>query len=696
MAYDTLHSSAPSNDGDLTSSNVRRVEANPSHPLATTVYFPDSYDEFVSKTNDRGGAVLVEDEVHALSEILTGDSYNNSLYLYHKPRFQTSITVSDGVITNGTDYEHGVVYFSTLPTGDVTVQYFAEPDKVYGEHLTVIEAAIHKIQSVLGAGQTTGEGMKNAEFWVDDTTPNLNNRMPNAISMREIPRDISIKSAPGESHEIGFGNGADTVLVDAATTLFKSSTGDSVVTFGISTGDEVHIAGSEYVDGEVYIGDTTTSAWTGISASTVTGFQTTGEPYVDGSIKLAVHGSAVFYGNIYTLGTIVTVNTTRNVSVDVREEDLEVANKLTVGGDAILGDSTSRRLYVGGTAVITGGADIVGAGNKNLRVNRSIEMVDGTLGGVYTQGLVDGLDCSYIERVRKHIRSDFKYGFPNFGLRTALYSGTTTSAGTSAQLIDSGASTMASALPGGTYFTGRFNEGDYVAVITNGSGAGQHIPVKSFSGSAPYTWTLSRNISGIASTGVGVTYQIYHENGLGNFVQAASGLNVTIKGSTTFPLVATWNGVVKVLTSDYTLALPANTTSYIYMSMGGGANNIDQDEPVFQSSTSNVMDDKSVLIAKAVTNGSAVTSVVCYSLNGAHDTGWVKFDSAASGNVLQAGNDWTVNLRLGNTRRRYGVTVRGWIAGTSASAPDVSTMVELPMDSTVYVKAIAEDRKSVV
>jgi hypothetical protein len=642
-------------------------------------------------------AVVVSDEIHKISDILTGNPYNNSLYLNHRPRFQTAITVSAGTITAGTDYEHGVVYFSTLPTGDFTVQYMSEPDKYYGEYINTVQAAIHNLERVVGASSGGDEGFRQAEFMLNSKSAAMGSKLPNAINVRAISQDFEIRSTTdpvspnGMEHTITLGNGIDTVRFDADTILALSSTGLTNIRLGDETGDRVYISDRLDVTGITTIGPSGSSKNTSISASLVTGYQATGAPYTANSLALAVHGDEVIYGDLYVHGETITVGGTRNIAVNVYETDLEVANRLIVGGDVRLGTTSSRNVLIGGNLDVTGMFTIRGAGGAPVIIDSSVIFSDGALKGPYSQCKIDTLDPSLVEKVRTSWRSDFRQGYINRGGVTALYSGTTTATGAANELVDSAASGPATALPTGTYFTGKFNEGDYIAVVNAPVVGIQEIPVKSFNATPTYKWTLARNLNYVSYSPTGLTYSIRHKDAHSNYFIMQPGLSIVIAGTAAQPMVGSKNGKVKILTSWHTLALSANQTSYVFMSLLEAVNGIEQDQPTFYTSTSNIEDDWSILVGKVVTNGTGVTSVVSYQANGKLDTTWTKFDTVASGNVKQAGTDWSIDMRVGNTKRRYEMDVEGWIAADSAGVPDVATMVKLPMDSTIYTKAVADE-----
>jgi hypothetical protein len=690
MPYRTISDFAPSNLTGVSSAYITRIPHNPYHPLSTTIGYPDQYDELVSKIDEQMTPSLVEDEDWAVADILTG---NWALYLNHRPRYQTEISVSSGVV-GLKDYEHGIIYFNELPTGNFTVQYLAEPDKYYAEYLQVVQDVVHKIQWLLGAGPTLNEGIKNAEMFLDTLPAGLQARLPNAIHIRAIDRDIEIRSSTdesspnGTSHRITFGNGDDEVFVDASRFIVHRSilSGPDPtyinIRLGDETGDFCSVAGDLDVTGRTVIGTRGTSANTGVPDSAVTGFQATGAPYTGNSLKLAVHGDAVVYGDLHVLGQQISYNVTRNIQVNVFEENLEVGNDLLVQGHTRLGVSTSQHTQISGNLDVTGETTLLGAGGTAVNVDTSIVFHDGALKGPFQQNLVDGLDPSYMELSRPLMRAAYKTHHHNDALRSFLYQGTTTSSSDNDQLIDTSTSSLTGLYPGGTYYPSKFDDGDFYAVVNN-----QRIPIKSFNPSTK-VWTLSRTVDGLSAISSGTGYQIYHRRGHGDFIQAGVGLSVTIRGTSTFPFVGNANGTVKKRTSDYTLAVPASSTVYIFMSTLVGVNGIDQDAPTFFYKTLDIEDDRSVLIGKVVTNGSAPTSIVCYDINAEYDTLWVKFDTSATGNTQAAGSDYTFTPYLGNVKRRMDARVMGLIAPNTGSQPDLTNMAQISFDSSLYVKKV--------
>lgn len=698
MAYQTFSNQAPDNLTGITAALVKVVQHNPKHPNTAVSNYPAEYPKFVSPTNDQMSSILVEDEVHPLADVDTGNQ--NRCFLHHQPVFGATISVSSGTVNSAlTDYEHGIIYFSALPTGQFTVQYQANPDKYYGEFLQAIQDVIHSIVWLLGAGQTLNEGIRNAEVYVDSLPANLQARLPNAIRMNGIPKDIWIRSstdpvAPGGTkHTITLGNGEDTVVVDAKHLLTKRSISGSAMNmrFGDETGDFASFGGGVDITGTVVMGVRGTSKNPTISSSAVQAFELTGAPYVSGTYELAVHGDAVVHGDLWVLGTTTTLNVTRNIQVNVFEEDLEVGNNIFVKGSTRFGASTSQKTQFGGTVEITGGLDVYGAGAAPIRIDTPIIFTNGALKGSFQQTTIDGLDPSYIECVRKYMRSDYRHGWPIDGMRTPLFEGTITYLTGLDLIADTGVpNSITTAFPTGTYYAGKFDHGDFTLIIKTGTNKGERIPIRAFDQSSGQ-WTLTRELDNAYA--VGDQFAVYSErNSLPNFVQAGVGLSVRIQASSVWPLVGWQKGVIKKRGSNYDiLSLPANSTVYIFMTVKNGVNGMDEDEPTFFYSLSNVESDESILLAVAVTGPSSVTSVTCYSINAAYDTLWTKFDTAASGNTLAIGADWTISARMGNQKRASLNTdrVEIFVAPDTAGAPDLTSIKRVDLHSAgFYIKTV--------
>ena len=193
MAYTTHSDSSPENNTSyINQALVNLVPNNPYHPNATTINWPSNYDLFVNKTNDQQVSVNVSDETHEVSEI-TADS---GVYLNHKPRRGTSITATAGAVINSgvIDYNHGIVYFNTLPTSEFTVSYLADPDKYYGEYLTQIQDVLHKLEIWAGAGSVMNEGVRTAEVLINSTNSKVDSKLPHNIHIADLGKDITFQS----------------------------------------------------------------------------------------------------------------------------------------------------------------------------------------------------------------------------------------------------------------------------------------------------------------------------------------------------------------------------------------------------------------------------------------------------------------------------------------------------------------------
>jgi hypothetical protein len=698
MAYTTETPQNPVNQGDLTQGNVQRVEKNPNHPNTAESDYPSKYPSFVRPTNAQMSAVLVEDETHPLSDVDTDN--NNRCFLQHQPVDQTTITVSDGVLNDGlTDWENGIIYFSTLPVGEFTVQYLSNPDKYYGEYLQAIEDVIHMITWLLGAGPTLNEGIKNAEIFLDSLPAGISSRMPNSICIRAIDRDIEIRSsadpgAPtGTSHRITIGNGEDTHHVDVAEFRVKrSADGNVVMLFGDETGDHAYFAGNVDATGIGRFGPAHESANPGISGAAVASYENTGDPYVNETLRLAVHGDAVIYGDLIVFGSTVTLDIVENIQLNVFEENLEVGNDAWIRGSARLGSDTGDTVAIAGDAEITGGLKVLGAGGAPFSVDGSITFTNGDEKGEFEQSLIDGMDPSYWACVQKYLHGQNRHETVFEGFRSPLFEGTISYTTGMDLLTDTGIpGSVSTAYPTGTYYAGKFDDGDFFAVMKTGVSKGERVPVKGFNVSTG-EWTLVRPLEDYS---VGDEFAIVHEgNGAPDFIESGPGLSITVVASDVFPLIGWKKGKLKIRESNYEVAgLPDNSTLYIHMTVEPGVNGIDEDEPTFFYSTSPVPSDWSIPIAKVVTSGGSVSSVLCFALNASYDSLWVLVDSTASGNRIAAGADWTHAIGLGDLRQRMRKTgdARILIAPDSSNAPDKTLIRQTNLYGTgYYIKTLGE------
>jgi len=703
MAYDTFSTKAPVNQSGLTAALIKVVQHNPRHPLTAQSNYPDEYPQFVNPTNDQMTSILVEDEVHPLVDVDTDNS--NRCFLHHKPSFGATISASDGVIdTAMTDYEHGIIYFSTMPVGEFTLQYQADPDKYYGEYLQAVQDVIHCIVWLLGAGQTLNEGIKNAEMFVDSLPADLSARLPHAIKISALDRNLEIRSttdtgAPtGTKHTITLGNGEDTVAIDAEHFLVRRSTLGELLgmRFGDETGDFAQFAGGVDVTGQLVVGVRHQSRNPDIDPSAVLAFETTGDTFTSDKWIASFYGDVFIAGDLFVMGQTVVMDVQRNIQVNVYEDSLEVGNDLNVLGNVAFGVSTSQRAYFSGNVEITGGLKVLGAGAEPVIIDGKVIFTNGAEKGVFEQGTIDGLDPSYIECIRKYLRQSNKHGTAIEGMRTPLFEGTVSYVTGLDLIADTGIpGSIATAYPTGTYYTSKFDDGDYVMLIKTGDQAGARIPIKGYDDTTKQ-WSLARALDGAYAEGD--EFAVFHElNDLPNFVQIGTGLAVVVKASSIWPLLGWQSGVIKKRTSDYEVTgLPANSTVYIFMSTAPGVNGIDEDEPTFfYSDTSDVESDQSILIAKAVTGPGTVTSVTCYAINAAYDTLWTRFETTGSGYSHSIGAEWTIDARMANKKRwwrQLGQVEVYLCPDNGSNGPDLTAVKKLDLHSAgFYLKTIADD-----
>lgn len=607
MTYNTYSDLGPTADTGVSAGDIQVIPHNPRHPDRDPVW-PLKYPELIRPTNDQMSQVTVSDESWLLSDINT--SSNNSLYLHHQPTFQSTITVSDGVLDDAlTDYENGVVYFSVLPTGDFTVGYIANPDKYYGEYLETIHDLLMKITQILGAG--TDAGIANAQLFVNELPAELAAKLPNAIVFSAIDRDITLASstdpgAPGGTkHIFTLGNYEDEF--DFHVPVLRVS---GIVEAGNS-------------------GETTSPSVTDLQ---VTDFIQTGDVYVNQTLKLAVYGDAVVHGDLYTQGTHYTVNGSTTL------------NKSTTHGDTFLGDSTDDTAYVAGDLDVTGGITAYGV-TKDHRFDRSIVFTDGSLRGVTGHvSTVDTLDPSLIEHVRKYYAGDYKRNTVNEAPRYYEIFGLSVDTVVAAnQLKDS---TISSIWTGnvndstGWYYYKKYayDNGWYVG-IHSGPDAGERIPIAGFD-TTTKIWTLTRNLpSGAAASGT--TFRIYHE-GRQQLDFGRSGNNVILYATTAYPTVCNRDGVIKILTQNAQVAMPAVAGwYYIFMNMATAAGSAEESQPTLFYSANPNPSDRAVLLGQAYTNGASVTVGRRIVPNQHFDSGWMRFISGSAAYNRTWSSNWT-------------------------------------------------------
>jgi hypothetical protein len=342
---------------------------------------------------------------------------------------------------------------------------------------------------------------------------------------------------------------------------------------------------------------------------------------------------------------------------------------------------------------VTGGINVLGAGGAPSTFDGSILLTNGSQKGAFEQSLVDGLDPSYWACIQEYLHSGHKHETVFLGERTPLFEGTVSAVGAANILQDTAApASLATAFPTGLYYTGKFADGDFHAILKSGANQGARIPVRDYN-TGTKEWTLARDLA--ETLLVGDQFAIVHEAASAPaFIVAGAGLSVTIRASSVYPLVGWKKGKLKVRTSNYDLSsLPNNSTVYVFMTVEPGVNGIDEDEPTFLYSTSPVPSDWTIPIGKVVTAGGVVSAITCYYPNLAYDTLWVKVDTAASGNTIQAGSDWTLSVALGDIRSRTRKLqdARILVAPDSTNAPDKTQirMTDL-FGSGYYIKTLGE------
>lgn len=600
MAYETLPSNAPSYQADLTAGLIARVHNNPFSPNVERVRWPGRYDEFVRKTNEAMGAVAISDETGQATDILTGSL--NAFYLQHIPQRGTAISVSDGTLDSSlTNWQQGIVFFSAMPTGDeFVVTYLAQPDRYYGEYITVLEDSIHNLQRIMGAGSTKGEGLVNGAFALFSKEANIGARLPHAKALDELDEDVTIGGVT--SVQVQLGNGQDhVVLAGSRLDVRGDALGSSVeMFFGRDTGDSA-----------IFAGDVTAT------------------------------GDLTVLGDLNVTGAIVTGSETREVTTTVAK------TRLISELESILGVSTSAKTYMGGDADVTGEFRHIGIGNKDAKFDRNIQLTDGSIRGTTHEGKIDGLNPSTVELHRRFYRSNYRHGYLMDGYQKGLLTGTSTNTG-AGTLVDSSLSALTGV---SSYFDGKFDDGDYYATIIahpNAAGeVGKRIPIVSFNGSD--TLELSRDLD---ADGPGVQFVVHHRYAEPDVVRVGTGLSVLINADAAITAVGGSYGLYKSRRSaSSVLSLPDDSTVYIFMKLTENTNEIEEDEPTFFYRTHKIESDEDVLLAEVVTAGGSVSEVSNFRLNGRYDSGWTRFSDTGSGDIRALGTDWTLSHLMGSMKR---------------------------------------------
>lgn len=682
MAYTTHSNNSPENNTSYINTGlVSLVSNNPYHPTATTVGWPSNYDLFVNKTNDQQVSVSVGDETHAVAEI-TADS---GLYLNHKPRRGTTIAYNSGVAggaidTNLTDYNHGIVYFSTLPTAEVTLTYLADPDKYYGEYLTQIQDVLHELEIWAGASNTLNEGVRSADILVKNINSKINNKLPNRIHVQGLTTGISFQSLPSDTigNTINLGNSYDTITVNAREfNVFRGTFNDGntsdpiVVTISDHSGDTVNMSGL------VNLSPTGTTRATGISYTALTGALFSSLSGRDGGANdaLRVFGDTFLAGDLFTMGTHHTLNVTTTSEFNVFEDNL------LVKGHSFLGNAPSDQVYISGPTTATGKI----TAKDNIEVTKSISFTNNNGLSVST---VDGLDASYMANRHTYMRPagpDWCGDSVNIcsigttvgtGSTIGGYAGNTTHAAvTSDKLIDTGV-TVQDLFTGTFYYAGRFDDGTWIAEIASGPDIGAKVPVAKWD-STITGWVLSRSLS--TNQNSGVTYNIYNKYFCEPDFVSAAGSNFTISASSTDLVVADIKGIVKVQNAtENSISFDTTTAGKRYLFVSNENSdaplNSLESNPVWYTKDHNVPSDKAILIAEVNIVGGSLeaNSLRAYRPASKFDTTWFKpgdlpAEFSGSANHKKFFHNIGGNYRLGDIR----FTV---LDGGSGTEPDLDNI----------------------
>ena len=699
MAYTTHSDSSPSSGNNTSYINAALaslVPNNPYHPSATAINWPANYDLFVNKTNDQQVSVSVSDETHAVSEIA-----DSGLYLNHKPRRGTTINATAGAVIDSslTDYNHGVIYFSTLPTSEFTVTYLADPDKYYGEYLTQIQDVLHKLEIWAGAGSTMNEGVRTAEVLINSTNSKVDSKLPHNIHIADLGKDITFQSDAADTagNTINLGNSYDIVTVNAKEfnvfrgTFNDGNTGDPItVTISDHSGDTVNMSGL------VNMSPTGITRATGISYAAITGALFTTDSGRDGGDNdaLRVFGDVFIAGDLFTMGNHTVQNVTTTSSFNVFTDNIRVK------GDSYLGDGSVDNVYIAGPTTATGKI----TAKDNIEVAKSISF---TNNGGTTVSTVDGLDASYIANRHTYMRPagpDWcgdSINICSFGITAGTgnvnggYEGSTThAAAVGKNLIDTSAAT-AYALTGVSYYTGRFSDGNWIADIRSGPDVGQKVPVVKWDPTIT-GWELSRSLSTLQDSGVSYRVCNPHYN-LPDFVSVA-GTTFTISASATSPVVADVRGIVKVCDAIATKDME-NVTGrhYLFMSNenadAGGLNSLESN-PVWYTQTHGVPSDKSIVVGHVDVTGATPAvnsnSLVVYQQSNKYDSTWLRLSDLTANNYLEhpQGADTNHNIfyhNLGGEYRIHDVkfTIFGAPNDAAGTAPDLSDIEIFTPNDTV-------------
>lgn len=587
MPYSSNSSHSPldaARIGDVTAANIVRVANNPYNP-SNSLNWPTKYDAFITKTDDQQSSVSVTDEIHPLTAFS-----GSNLYLNHRPRLNASITVSGGVVSN-VDYNNGVVTFSTLPTGDVTVSYLADPDKYYGEYLTQLQDGLHEVQFWTGTptGGPANEGVANANFALLGTGGNLANRLPYAtdLSALQAGESISIKSDTGVvDNAITLGNGSDQLVVNSD---------DVDLTQNLT--DRVNVTGKLVVATEGVTQSLDQATHSPLAAA-----------YTDLVSDVGVfYGDIVVFGDITTGGNIVSNTSTTNTNV--------LAQDLQVDGNTILGDSLADTVTISGDTTIAGSLTVSGT-------------VSGTFPGT----------TSARNKYDRPASSDWTGDSINLTRFTSAAYGpgsatpTTTTVGVFGRFLNNlnvggnvlTDTTISTFFPetGGLNHTGMYDDGTFRLQMTSSGDIYRVVSVNASSGQ----WTLDRTPPYVSSAG----YEVYNPYTNLPSHLAGSGTTLTLWSTTAKPFVCTIGGYIKKLIGNIVQAGVDVTAGLHWVYLVHDSSGADDDPPQFLITDTGVTPYGAIYIGSYYGDGTGITSVANARPNQKFDSGWVEMSVGAN------------------------------------------------------------------
>lgn len=651
------------------------VSSNEYAPSATTIGYPQTFDLYVKKLPQKDSSQAIE-ESREVSHLA-----GSRLYLYHRPLINadgtvTTITVSDGTLdTTLTNARQGYIVFSVLPTAAFTVNYTAAPDCESLVYINAIQDSIMEMQQVLGPTALTGyPGLRNLKYGLFDSPADVHASgvAQNAVFLSHLDQNIRISStndagliARGVRHTIQLGRETDSVIVDATGFTVYQSVGVNPLTInlGLRTGDNIYYKGSLSGAGPVTIGGPEWSNYSGKIFST----ELTGTFYSGAMLK--VHGDIAAMGNIKAYGALTLITATGTTS--------------QVLGDWTVGDE----LRVYGQTHLYGDTD-----TQNINVQRNL-LLDGDLiaGNQYGAGgngqtTIDNLDCSEvawtytagIQRVYPNsvVAGPYKkvYNTPKkrvitpwFTLEgnrmagdqlilTGRLNATAGPSGANPAILQlllgvpvvSGFYSYATGFTSGLWSPGMMDPGSLWVEMIDGGAVGYKAPIYNYTVEATGANTIDRlNVfcPSLTTGTIPATNERFILYNPGNvpydFITAAGGASPTfaVSGSSTDPLIVSFNNHVRILTSKTANQSLATALEYSVSGNGGtsptgvayiiaDSNGVDvENAPIFRARAVPFRMPNETVIGEVVASKAAgtwtVLDTVSYRPNGFYDSAWI-------------------------------------------------------------------------